>query len=416
VVVVAVHVDVAGKVSDGVAVNTSIAQRLEQAMGRAGRGAGDYCVVLLLGQSLVSWISYSRNLDRLTSGTRAQLAAGLEVSREIATARELGDTVGQCFDRDDGWVGYHAARLAEEVGMLEVAGEQIRRSAKEAKAYRYAVDGRFDKATRLMQELGDESGAEATSSAQRGWFMQLAARYALLAGDPENARGFQAAAYALNKSMHRPAAQPRYDVIAPPTSEAQTLAARLGQFRYRRGAVETFLRDVAPLRAPTSTASQYESGLERLGAWLGLGTDRPDSRYGVGPDVLWVLAGRRFVVLEAKNEKEPDKPFTKTEQGQLLNSVEWCRQQYGADAAVVPVSVHPCDWCEPNVVTTSVRVCTLAAIHALVERVEAMLERLADAISTGAEFEQVVDAAMQDARLVGDALVNDLAQHFRLRV
>jgi hypothetical protein len=35
----------------------SLAQKIEQAMGRATRGAGDYCIVLLIGQDLVSWIT-----------------------------------------------------------------------------------------------------------------------------------------------------------------------------------------------------------------------------------------------------------------------------------------------------------------------------------------------------------------------
>ncbi|MGH9644136.1 MAG: DEAD/DEAH box helicase family protein, partial [Terriglobales bacterium] len=50
-------------------INIGIAQRFEQGIGRGTRGAGDYCVVLLVGKDLTSWISRSESLALLTPST-----------------------------------------------------------------------------------------------------------------------------------------------------------------------------------------------------------------------------------------------------------------------------------------------------------------------------------------------------------
>ena len=54
--------------ADG-AVNSLLAQRIEQGIGRGTRGAGDFCAVILMGNDLVAWIGRTANLQILTSST-----------------------------------------------------------------------------------------------------------------------------------------------------------------------------------------------------------------------------------------------------------------------------------------------------------------------------------------------------------
>lgn len=61
------------------AVNSLLAQRIEQGIGRGTRGGGDYCVIVLVGSKLVGWIGRKKNLDFLTASTRVQLRMGQEV-------------------------------------------------------------------------------------------------------------------------------------------------------------------------------------------------------------------------------------------------------------------------------------------------------------------------------------------------
>lgn len=60
-------------IKDGRIANTTFAQRIEQGMGRGTRGSGDYCVVILLGKGLISWISKSSNLELLTPSTSTSI-------------------------------------------------------------------------------------------------------------------------------------------------------------------------------------------------------------------------------------------------------------------------------------------------------------------------------------------------------
>ena len=48
------------------AVNSLLAQRIEQGIGRGTRGGADYCVIMLVGSKLVGWIGRKKNLDSLT--------------------------------------------------------------------------------------------------------------------------------------------------------------------------------------------------------------------------------------------------------------------------------------------------------------------------------------------------------------
>ena len=50
----------------GEGINVSVAQRVEQGMGRGTRGSGDHCVVMLLGADLVAWVSIGANLALMT--------------------------------------------------------------------------------------------------------------------------------------------------------------------------------------------------------------------------------------------------------------------------------------------------------------------------------------------------------------
>ena len=84
--------------ADG-AVNSLLAQRIEQGIGRGTRGAGDFCAVILMGNDLVAWIARTANLQILTSTTRVQLDIGHEISRSVKTVEEFRDTLLKCLKR-----------------------------------------------------------------------------------------------------------------------------------------------------------------------------------------------------------------------------------------------------------------------------------------------------------------------------
>lgn len=77
----------------GATISRMLAQRIEQGIGRGARGAGDHCVVLLLGSDLAGWIAKDANFKLLTSATRAQLEMGSTVSKEVSDVNDLTNTI-----------------------------------------------------------------------------------------------------------------------------------------------------------------------------------------------------------------------------------------------------------------------------------------------------------------------------------
>src|SRR4051794_12850412 len=125
------------------AVNTMLAQRVEQGIGRGTRGGADHCVVILTGSKLVGWIGRKGNLEQLTASTRAQLNMGQEVSQEISKSTELQPTVMKCLQRDPDWVSYHASELAEAAQAGPVDTLALKVAGTERKAFHQQRLGQY---------------------------------------------------------------------------------------------------------------------------------------------------------------------------------------------------------------------------------------------------------------------------------
>ena len=65
------------------ALDSLLAQRIEQGIGRGTRGGGDYCVVMLTGSRLVGWVDRETNLAFLTESIRVQPTMGQEVRAAV---------------------------------------------------------------------------------------------------------------------------------------------------------------------------------------------------------------------------------------------------------------------------------------------------------------------------------------------
>ena len=125
----------------GATISRMLAQRIEQGIGRGARGAGDHCVVLLVGSDLAGWIAKDANFKLLTSATRAQLEMGSTVSKEVNDVNDLSNTITLSIRRDAGWVEYHAATLAENVKQDTPDPKRFDVAAAERKAFNNWTDG-----------------------------------------------------------------------------------------------------------------------------------------------------------------------------------------------------------------------------------------------------------------------------------
>lgn len=159
------------------AVNSLLAQRIEQGIGRGTRGGSDYCVVMLTGPRLVGWIGRKNNLAHLTASTRVQLKMGQEVSEEVSTTNEVGQTIMKCLNRDPDWIAFHASELSEAAHAAPVDQLALSIAGNERRAFRLQRLGSFEEALDVLETLA--SGGKLAADPQRhAWVSALAARIA----------------------------------------------------------------------------------------------------------------------------------------------------------------------------------------------------------------------------------------------
>lgn len=387
----------------GATISRMLAQRIEQGIGRGARGAGDHCVVLLLGSDLAGWIAKDANFRLLTSATRAQLEMGSTVSKEVSDVNDLTNTIALSINRDIGWIEYHAATLAENVGPEAPDPKRFNTASTERKAFNLWADGFYDKAiARLDQVAGSQ---DAVDDQTRGWLYQLAGRIADNWGQAERSDELQRSAFSANRNLLRPRTSPPYRPLPSPGAQGAAIAAQLRGYRIRRGLLQRFEEVVSRLHGNAS-ANQFEQALADLGSLIGLTTERHDVG-GEGPDVLWLLPNKAALILEAKSRKQDKNPLTKDEHGQLLVAEQWFVQNYPGYSSH-RVVVHPTNKATAAASAHESYALTLDRFNQLVAESRVLLRELCESQLTDIELEGQCQHSIEHSPIRADRLVNYL--------
>ncbi len=358
----------------GKAINSALAQRIEQGMGRAARGPGDYCVVIATGKDLIAWIGRSSNIKFLTSSSRAQLEMGIEVSKTVTDTRSFGKTMDSCFKRDKEWIEYHAETLAESVMPEEIDVESLKEANVEQKAFRLWRDGYFEKAIAKVEKYSQESLS--LDDQGKGWLLQLAARIAYHWGNSDISQQLQQNAYGYNRYLFRPQVVPPYVPLPPPSKQAVAIVEEIHRFNPKRGFIAEFDEIVSHL-TPESTSNQFEASLESLGNMLGFSSERPEKIYGVGPDLLWLMNDHFALVIEAKSRKDYKNPLTKDQHGQLLVAIEWFKKEYPG-YSFIGVSLHPNKAATKNAIAENSKALTYDKLNELISNARGLFRELCE--------------------------------------
>jgi hypothetical protein len=311
--------------------------RLEQGMGRAVRSHVDYAVVLLIGPELSTFIARRDVQDGMSPDTRVQLQlaqdlAQLARAEDATPMKALSDLIGQCLSRDEGWKQYYDEKVREPVAALrnEPDPNRIALAAAERAAAKAAFGGDAPTAVQLLREALNQSQYEGKL---KGVYLQRIAGY-MFEIDEGKALEIQQAAQQHNADMFRPPAVLRH----PPAlvDQAGMIAGRwLAQFENVNGAIAHIqvLRGRLNFAGASDTVEQALSDLAEL---VGASGSRPEKDVGDGPDDLWIWSGTSLVV-EAKTGNQDS--LHKKDAGQLLQSLEWFKSEFGDRRRPVPVVV-----------------------------------------------------------------------------
>lgn len=392
----------------GTTITRMLAQRIEQGIGRGARGAGDHCVVLLMGSDLAAWVAKDANFKFLTSATRAQLEMGADVSREVQSTKDLARTIDRSFSRDGAWVQYHAETLAELVDEDVADPLPVAQAAAERKAFDLWHDGYHDKAIAKIEKALEE--LQKLDSQSRGWMEQFAARVANAWGHTDRAEDLQRQAYSHNRNLLRPRVLPPYRPLTVPGRQAHAIVGQITEYRLRKGFLQRFEETVVHLH-PSSSASQFEQALVDLGLMIGLAAERRD-RNGEGPDVLWLLPSKVGMVIEAKSRKKDKNALTKEEHGQLLVAAEWFAKYY-PDYAVVRVSVHPKNRATKAAVAGASHALTYEKLAALVTDARLLLTQLVESQLSSTDLVAECGQLLATSPVSADRLVDSYLSPFQ---
>lgn len=311
-------------------------QRIEQGMGRGVRSNEDYCAVLLLDKRLTARLHTARN--KFSDATQAQLRLSDQVA-EMLVGRPFEDlegVVNQCLERDPGWVA--ASRDALD-GITYPENSFIAPAAEaEREAFDFAFAERFPEAVDRLQQAIDGLHDRRL----RGLLKEGAATY-LHQADSVGAQALQVSAYTDNRALTRPYKGISYTRLRESKPQAQAAAAFLGE-RYEKPGelvlgVGALLEELIPSTEP-SAVPRFEQAMKDLAQLLGLAAQRPEQEVGKGPDVLWMLGDSNFWVIECKSGSEQES-ISKSDMGQLSQSMDWFAESYDGSNQATPILVHP---------------------------------------------------------------------------
>ncbi len=383
-------------------VNTTLAQRIEQGMGRGTRGSGDHCVVLLEGLDLASWISRNSNLELLTTATQAQVHLGVFVSQHIDSVETLSETVRKCLARDPDWLGYHAQALADATSQHVVNTDSLQMAHVERRYFAQLKNGDYGKAATMIEKFAREKAERDRS--ELGWLLELGARAAHLDRNYAHRDKLQKQAYGCNRNLHRPAVRMQYTPVTNPTKQTENIAHYVSGFALIGGAVLEFDRRVSHL-VPDATSNQFEEALLQLGRLLGFSCERPEKEYDIGPDVLWILDEETAWIIEAKSRKDAKNPLSKAEHGQVREAEGWFNDNY-ENLKGIRVVVHPNTLVSERVTAGETMALTLSDLGRMVGDVRALLSDLTSELRSESELVARCEAKIRERGLDSRQIAN----------
>ena len=389
-------------------ISQRIAQRIEQGAGRGVRGASDHCVVLLVGHRLVDWVKRERNREHFSGAFKAQLTISDMISADLKTVGDYCEVMKQDFCSDEGWKTFHASELAQLISEEDAVhlGDSFDMACIERKAFAQWIERDNGAA---CQKLERKVASIVEDKQYKGWLLYLAARIAYEAGDTAYAEDLNRRAHSLNRSLPSFAHSSVFKTEECDSMQADSICAVMAGCGSSCDMLGQFDADTSGLSFDAAHAV-FEEALEALGRYLGFDSHRAD-RNGDGPDVYWVSQEGVAFALEAKNEKNSETPFHKSEAGQLLTACAWVQRRYPG-FEVVPVSVHPNVKADSNASADNLLVLLPDQLRRLREETRLLLDVAATVLP--AERADRLSAVLEEAGLTTQGIVANYLQHFEI--
>ena len=318
---------------------------VEQGLGRSVRGEKDYSVIILTGTDLVRLVRESGSRKFLSLQVAKQIEIGLEVS-ELAREDVLENGVSpkeafltlvrQCLRRDEDWKEFYAQKMdgikpkGANDALLELYDGEL-------KAETLFSSGDYQGASKHLQKLMD---SDLVNADDKAWFLQERARYHYEA-DRSESNKFQLAAHRKNRMLLKPASGVTVTQLNIVSHERTERIIRwLGAFA-DYDELNVAITDILGRLRFGVKAEPFEAALNELATALGFAGERPDREWKEGPDNIWALDDRSYLVIEVKSEVNVTRAeINKRETEQMNRSAAWFDKHYKGMLATRLI-IHP---------------------------------------------------------------------------
>ena len=316
---------------------TQVIQRIEQGMGRGVRSNDDYCVVFLVGRDLTSQL-YSRGaLEKLSPGTKAQLALSEQIAEQVKgkNLNDITETLKYCWGRNEQWVA------ASKGALVGLTYDTVNVPDEITIGLRLAYDNAAkNNSARSRSVLGDLVN-KIPAKKEKGYVKQFYAEYTNLT-DPVEAQKIQLSASVDNRRVLKPIEGIEYHKIAGEVFDQAVACSQYLSFRFKdpNKLVVEIAGILEEMKFREDSSEIFEERFKGIAKFIGFNSQRPEQEYNKGPDVLWEIGKLKYLVVECKNEAVVS-TVTKGYCNQLNGSCVWFEKRYDNTCTYTPIMVHP---------------------------------------------------------------------------
>lgn len=314
-------------------------QKIEQGMGRGVRSRDDYCVVFLMGNTLVDELFVKGAIDKFTPATSTQFKISEQLSAQVSSetlqSKDITELINYLLKRDKEWVSASKGSLASiKYNPQNHISEKI---VKEREAFNFALNHQYQKAVNSIQEAINTS----KDNREKGLLKQHLAEYYYFI-DSVKSQEILLSARTLNRQILRPIEGIQYEKIFNRyKNQAQNIKEFYNEkFNNPNKFIISLKSVLENLIFQPETADKFEDAFCNLAFFIGFKGQRPEHTFNRGPDVLWAVGNLTYFVIECKNGATTEL-ISKNDCNQLNGSINWFEEVYDDSCTQYPLLIHP---------------------------------------------------------------------------
>ena len=317
---------------------------IEQGMGRSVRGEKDYSIVVITGADITRLVRDKDSRRFLSPQMATQIGIGLDIAEMARQDIEDGETskaalnglLRQCLGRDDDWKAFYMEQM-EKVQPAGVNEHLLLTYSVELEAEQAYAAGDYATASNQLQSLLDAGNIYPED---KGWYLQEMARYHYQSNRPESQR-LQIAAHKSSRLLLKPASGVTVAQLTLISQGRMERIAKWVQGFEDYAQLDVALSDILGRLVFGTKADKFEQALDQISPAIGFVGERPDREWKEGPDNLWAVDNRQYILWECKSEVDVRRvAINKRETEQMNRSSAWFDKHY-PNMDVKCIIIHP---------------------------------------------------------------------------